>query len=149
LTLSIAVIAVATAGYSMGIAAPITLALLRMVQGLALGGEYCVAVIYISELAPVARRGFFVGIMMTSVNIGLVIATVFVMILNTALDKSEWRISSHASHHILSSAARGCHQLRGSLANSWHVSFIIRLALSYCWHSSHPFMQAASSLHAH
>jgi MFS family permease len=102
LTMSIFVIAVATTiigvlpgyaspkGYSIGIAAPIILASLRIVQGLALGGEYCVAVIYISELAPVKARGMFVAALMCSVNVGLIAATCFVMALNAIFNAGGW-----------------------------------------------------------
>lgn len=62
---------------------------LRIVQGLALGGEYCVALIYISELAPVDKRGTYVAALMVSVSCGLISATLFVMILNAALSAGE------------------------------------------------------------
>jgi MFS family permease len=75
--------------YSIGIGAPVLLTALRIVQGLALGGEYCVALIYISELAPVDKRGMYVAALMVSVSCGLISATLFVMILNAALSPSE------------------------------------------------------------
>ncbi len=71
--------------YSIGIAAPILLVLMRVIQGLAMGGEFGAAVIYISELAPVQRRATFVALLQSTVNIGMTLATVLVMILTAAL----------------------------------------------------------------
>jgi MFS family permease len=75
--------------YSIGIGAPVLLTSLRIVQGLALGGEYCVALIYISELAPVDKRGTYVAALMVSVSCGLISATLFVMALNAALSAGQ------------------------------------------------------------
>lgn len=49
--------------YSAGVAAPVLLALLRMVQGLAMGGEYGSAIIYMSELARPNMRGKLVALL--------------------------------------------------------------------------------------
>jgi MFS family permease len=59
---------------SIGIAAPIILVLLRLVQGLALGGEYGGAAIYVAEHAPDDRRGFFTSYIQTTATLGLVLA---------------------------------------------------------------------------
>jgi MFS family permease len=80
-----------TGKYRAGIAAPILLALLRILQGLAMGGEFGSAVIYISELAPRAKRGTFVAVLQMSVNVGMILATLLVMLLQNTLDESERR----------------------------------------------------------
>ena len=77
--------------YQAGVAAPILLALLRILQGLAMGGEFGAAVIYISELAHKARRGMFVAVLQMSVNVGMITATLLVMLLQNTLSKGARR----------------------------------------------------------
>src|SRR5690242_12585999 len=54
-----------------GIAAPIVLILLRLVQGLALGGEYGGAATYVAEHAPKNRRGYYTSWSQTTATLGL------------------------------------------------------------------------------
>lgn len=75
--------------YKAGIAASILLALLRLLQGLAMGGEFGSAVIYISELASRSRRGKFVAVLQMSVNAGMILATCLVMLLQNTLSERE------------------------------------------------------------
>lgn len=64
---------------SVGWLAPVLLVLLRLVQGLALGGEYGGAATYIAEHAPDGRRGFFTSWIQTTATLGLVISLVVVL----------------------------------------------------------------------
>src|SRR5258707_3399527 len=58
-------------GYdSWGIMAPVVLIGLRLVQGLALGGEYGGAAIYVAQHSPKNKRGFFTSLISTTPNIG-------------------------------------------------------------------------------
>ena len=57
--------------YSWGVAAPIILIALRMLQGLALGGEYGGAAVYVAEHAPINRRGYFTSFIQTTATLGL------------------------------------------------------------------------------
>jgi MFS family permease len=59
---------------SIGIAAPIFLILLRLIQGLALGGEYGGAATYVAEHAPDSRRGFYTSWIQTTATLGLFLA---------------------------------------------------------------------------
>jgi MFS family permease len=59
---------------SIGWAAPILVLLLRLIQGLALGGEYGGAATYIAEHSPANQRGFFTSFIQTTATIGLFIA---------------------------------------------------------------------------
>lgn len=59
---------------SIGIAAPIALVLLRLLQGLAIGGEYGGVVTYVAEHAPPGRRGFYTSWIQTSASVGLLLA---------------------------------------------------------------------------
>lgn len=67
-------------GYdAIGIAAPIILMTLRLLQGLAIGGEYGGAAVYIAEHAPPGKRGFYTSFIQTTAMIGLILASTFVV----------------------------------------------------------------------
>src|SRR5687767_13775844 len=65
---------------TIGIAAPIILLLIRILQGLALGGEYGGAAIYVAEHVPDNRRGFYTSFIQITATLGLFVA-IFVVIL--------------------------------------------------------------------
>jgi len=82
---------------SIGIAAPIILIGLRLLQGLALGGEYGGAATYVAEHAPNGRRGYFTSWIQTTATLGLflsliVIVTVQSIMGSTAFAAWGWRI---------------------------------------------------------
>ncbi|MET3678015.1 MULTISPECIES: MFS transporter [unclassified Pseudomonas] len=64
---------------SIGIAAPIILVVLRMLQGLALGGEYGGAATYVAEHAPPGKRGFHTGFIQSTATLGLLLSLVVVL----------------------------------------------------------------------
>ena len=67
-------------GYkTIGIAAPLLVLLLRLVQGLALGGEYGGAATYVAEHAPPNRRGYFTAWIQTTATLGLFVALGVIM----------------------------------------------------------------------
>jgi MFS family permease len=67
-------------GYqSWGMAAPIILIGLRMLQGLALGGEYGGAAIYVAEHAPANQRGYFTAFIQTTATLGLLLSLVVIL----------------------------------------------------------------------
>ena len=59
-----------------GIAAPILLTLVRIWQGISLGGEYSGNIIYLAETAPEKRRAFFTSFAATGANLGILLATI-------------------------------------------------------------------------
>ncbi len=59
---------------TIGVFAPILVVLLRVVQGLALGGEYGGAATYVAEHAPVGKRGFFTSFIQTTATLGLFVS---------------------------------------------------------------------------
>ena len=80
-----------------GVAAPILFIVLRMLQGIALGGEWGGAAIYIAEHSPVARRGYMTSWIGTSAAFGLGGALIVVLVTRTALGEPSfstwgWRI---------------------------------------------------------
>jgi MFS family permease len=62
-----------------GWVAPVVLILLRMAQGLALGGEYGGAAVYVAEHAPVGRRGFYTSWIQTTATVGLLLSLVVIL----------------------------------------------------------------------
>ena len=82
---------------SIGIAAPILLVLLRVAQGLALGGEYGGAAIYVAEHAPRKKRGFYTSFIHAGVAGGFLLSIGVVLAANTFAAKADfaawgWRI---------------------------------------------------------
>ncbi|WP_442773134.1 MFS transporter [Paenirhodobacter enshiensis] len=68
-------------GYnSWGVAAPIILIGLRMLQGLALGGEYGGAAVYVAEHAPQNRRGYYTAFIQTTATLGLLLSLVVILL---------------------------------------------------------------------
>src|SRR5689334_12559282 len=62
-----------------GIAAPVVLILLRLVQGLALGGEYGGAATYVAEHAPRNKRGYYTSWIQTTATLGLFLALLLIL----------------------------------------------------------------------
>ena len=71
-------------GYeSIGWVAPVALIALRMLQGLALGGEYGGAVVYVAEHAPHGRRGFFTSWIQTTATLGLLLSLMVILVVRS------------------------------------------------------------------
>lgn len=97
---TVTLMGIATAGVGLipsaatiGIAAPIIIILLRVLQGLALGGEYGGAAIYVAEHAPPEKRGFYTSFIQASVAGGFVLSIAVVLacrFLIPADDFAEW-----------------------------------------------------------
>jgi MFS family permease len=82
---------------SWGILAPIVLIALRLVQGLALGGEYGGAAIYVAEHAPSNKRGYYTSWIQTTATLGLFMAILLVLGIRTWMGEAAfgdwgWRI---------------------------------------------------------
>jgi MFS family permease len=84
-------------GYSrIGIAAPILLISLRLLQGLALGGEYGGAAVYVAEHSPDHRRGFYTSLIQATSSLGLLLSLAVILCCRlatkSAFDVWGWRI---------------------------------------------------------
>src|SRR6266699_389786 len=80
-----------------GVLAPLILLALRVVQGLALGGEYGGAVVYTAEHAPDARRGYWTSYIQTTATLGLFLALGVILALQLGLGTATfnawgWRV---------------------------------------------------------
>lgn len=76
-----------------GIAAPLILLILRLLQGLALGGEYGGAATYVAEHAPDNRRGFFTSFIQTTATLGLFVSLGVILATRSFMGEetfSEW-----------------------------------------------------------
>jgi MFS family permease len=82
---------------SIGIAAPIAFVVCRLLQGLALGGEYGGAATYVAEHAPRHRRGFYTSWIQTTATLGLFLSLVVILALRQGMSAESfaawgWRI---------------------------------------------------------
>ena len=81
-------------GYAqIGMLAPFLILLLRLLQGLALGGEYGGAATYVAEHAPANQRGFYTGFIQTTATVGLLLSIVVIIGTKTYLGDevfSDW-----------------------------------------------------------
>ncbi|HEY0598468.1 MFS transporter [Brevundimonas sp.] len=89
-----------------GVAAPILLILMRVLQGFALGGEYGGAAIYVAEHAPPRKRGYLTGWIQTTAALGLIGALGVILITRQivgaeAFDEWGWRIPFLLSAFLL------------------------------------------------
>ena len=80
-----------------GILAPVVLIALRLVQGLALGGEYGGAAIYVAEHAPANKRGYYTSWIQTTATLGLFMALLLILGIRTWMGEAAfgdwgWRI---------------------------------------------------------
>ncbi|WP_020185337.1 MFS transporter [Methylopila sp. 73B] len=82
---------------TIGFAAPVILIILRLAQGLALGGEYGGAATYVAEHAPQGRRGFYTSWIQTTATLGLFLSLVVILTTRTIVGEQAfaawgWRI---------------------------------------------------------
>ena len=71
---------------SIGYAAPVIVLLLRLLQGLALGGEYGGAATYVAEHAPEGRRGYYTSWIQTTATLGLLLSLAVILLTRVSLD---------------------------------------------------------------
>jgi Sugar (and other) transporter len=93
-----------------GIAAPITLIGLRLFQGLALGGEYGGAAIYVAEHAPKNQRGFYTSWIQTTATVGLFMALLVVLGIRTSMGEPAFAGN-------------------GSISDGWRIPFLLSAIL--------------------
>ena len=82
---------------SIGVAAPIILIALRLLQGLALGGEYGGAATYVAEHSPAGKRGAYTSWIQTTATLGLMLSLVIIVVVRTGMGEPAfndwgWRV---------------------------------------------------------
>ncbi|MEO8380776.1 MAG: MFS transporter [Acidobacteriota bacterium] len=80
-----------------GMLAPLALVLLRLLQGLALGGEYGGAAVYVAEHVPDRKRGFYTSFIQTTATLGLFVSLGVILLVRTSMSEADfttwgWRI---------------------------------------------------------
>src|SRR3954466_7535440 len=79
-------------GYAkIGLAAPVILVILRLLQGLALGGEYGGAAVYVAEHAPDGRRGYYTSFIQTTATLGLFVSLAVILIVRGLLGEDAFK----------------------------------------------------------
>ncbi len=76
---------------TIGMAAPIALLAIRIAQGLALGGEYGGAAVYVAEHVPDGRRGFYTSFIQITATLGLFVSLAVVLIVQNAMSDEAFR----------------------------------------------------------
>jgi MFS family permease len=82
---------------TIGIAAPIILLLIRVLQGLALGGEYGGAAVYVAEHVPDERRGFYTSFIQITATLGLFVSLAVILVVQNQMSREAfaswgWRV---------------------------------------------------------
>ncbi|WP_435164320.1 MFS transporter [Falsirhodobacter sp. 1013] len=118
-------------GYaSWGIAAPVLLIALRMLQGLALGGEYGGAAVYVAEHAPANRRGYYTAFIQTTATLGLLLSLVVILIVQSYVNNNYpmQPVLDLAGNAVL--AADGTPQMISAFnAWGWRIPFLGSIVL--------------------
>src|SRR5262245_53243252 len=76
---------------SIGLAAPIALLIIRVVQGLALGGEYGGAAVYVAEHVPDERRGFYTSFIQITATLGLFCSLAVILTVQNTMSTADFR----------------------------------------------------------
>ena len=76
---------------AIGIAAPIILVVLRLAQGLALGGEYGGAAIYVAEHVPDNKRGYYTSFIQTTATLGLFVSLGVILTVRLSMSEADFR----------------------------------------------------------
>ena len=82
---------------TIGVAAPVALLLIRVLQGLALGGEYGGAAVYVAEHVPDERRGFYTSFIQITATLGLFVSLAVILLVQNLMSREAfalwgWRV---------------------------------------------------------
>ena len=88
--LSTALIGLVPSYAKIGALAGVLLLLLRLIQGLCLGGEYGGAITYVAEYAPDDKRGYYTGWLQTSPTLGIVVSLAVIIVTRELLGTTAW-----------------------------------------------------------
>jgi len=76
---------------TIGLAAPIILVLLRLLQGLALGGEYGGAAVYVAEHAPDNKRGYYTSFIQVTATLGLFVSLAVILVTKKMMSDADFK----------------------------------------------------------
>ena len=103
---------------TIGTVAPVALIVLRMAQGLALGGEYGGAAIYVAEHAPQNRRGYYTSFIQTTATLGLLLSLIVIMFTQIYVNANWPEVTTAAGTKLTPFAAWG-----------WRIPFLVSIFL--------------------
>jgi MFS family permease len=91
---------------TIGMAAPVMLLLIRVLQGLALGGEYGGATVYVAEHVPDHKRGFYTSFIQITATLGLFVSLAVILVVQNSMSRESfaawgWRVPFIASIVLL------------------------------------------------
>jgi MFS family permease len=107
---------------TIGWLAPVILIVLRMLQGLALGGEYGGAAVYVAEHAPPGRRGFYTAWIQTTATLGLLLSLAVIVGLRT------WMGEAAFQDTVVNGVPQG-YPLFWGLKGGWRIPFLASIFL--------------------
>lgn len=135
---------------TIGYAAPVLVLILRLLQGLALGGEYGGAATYVAEHAPAGEKGYWTSWIQTTATVGLFISLMVILITKSSLSKEAfddwgWRVpfwvsilmvfvsylirkNMHESPAFAKTKAEGkisTNPLKESFGNKYNLKFVL------------------------
>jgi MFS family permease len=76
---------------TIGVAAPIVLLVIRVLQGLALGGEYGGAAVYVAEHVPDGERGFYTSFIQITATLGLFVSLAVILVVQNLMSAEDFR----------------------------------------------------------
>ncbi len=112
-----------------GTAAPVALILLRMAQGLALGGEYGGAAIYVAEHAPQNRRGFYTSFIQTTATLGLLLSLIVIMFTQIYVNANYPAVELIQNGKVVLGADGKATMVDAFKSWGWRVPFLASLGL--------------------
>ncbi len=113
-----------------GAAAPICLIALRLLQGLALGGEYGGAAVYVAEHAPANRRGYYTSFIQTTATIGLLLSLIVILLITGYVNGHYAPIPQMAADGKALLDAKGAPVTLDAFKSwGWRIPFILSFVL--------------------
>jgi MFS family permease len=113
---------------AIGVAAPVLLIILRVLQGLALGGEYGGAAIYVAEHAPQGRRGFYTSFIQTTATLGLLLSLIVILSVQAIVNANWVDPILNAAGEVINNATTG--KPRTAFEHwGWRVPFLLSIFL--------------------
>ncbi|WP_312525456.1 MFS transporter [Paracoccus sp. (in: a-proteobacteria)] len=112
-----------------GVAAPVILIILRMLQGLALGGEYGGAATYVAEHAPANRRGYYTSWIQTTATLGLLLSLVIILMVQSYVNGAYAPVPQFANGQPLLGPDGAQVMLEPFKAWGWRVPFLVSVVL--------------------
>lgn len=114
---------------TIGWIAPVTLLILRMLQGLALGGEYGGAATYVAEHAPNGRRGFYTAFIQTTATLGLLLSLIIIMFTQIYVNNNYPMVDLVQNGQPVLTLDGKVQQITAFASWGWRIPFLVSVAL--------------------